>query len=125
MEMQHTMNDLVQRLSQPQRVLIKTRLDDSVEDLRGQLERGYVFLQFTETRGGTELGVRLDREQSDLDASLTGEGSITLVGTLVLNYVRVRAHAKVGLPGLEGEGHLEVIEEVSPAQLAKERGAVG
>ena len=117
------MNELVERLTKPQKVVIGTRLEDPMEDLRGQAERGYVFVKFTETKGGTELGVRVEPEASDLSAVQKGEGEIRVVGKLVLNYVRVRVNAKVQLPSLEGTGHLEIIEEVTPAQLAEERAA--
>src|SRR5688500_18918605 len=62
------MNELVERLTKPQRVEIGTRLADRIEYARGQAERSYVFVKFTETRGGTELGVRVDRDQSDFAA---------------------------------------------------------
>ncbi len=37
-----------------------------------------------------------------------------LVGTLTLNYVKVRFHGKLDLASLEGRGYLEVLEEVEP-----------
>ena len=45
------------------------------------------------------------------------------MGALILNYVRVRCHALIDLATLAGTGRLEVIEEVTAAQLAKERAA--
>jgi len=119
------MNELVERLTKPQKVTIGTRLEDRLDDLRGQAERGYVFVKFTETRGGTELGVRVEPDASDLAAAQKGQGTITVVGKLILNYVRVRCHATVELPSLDGTGYLEVIEEVTPAQLAEERAKRG
>jgi hypothetical protein len=115
------MNELVERLTKPSAVIIGTRLSDAMEDFRGQAERGYIFVKFTETRGGTELGVTVERDACDLAAVASGSGKARIVGTLVLNYVRVRVHAEVSVPSLEGTGHLEVIEEVTPAQLAEER----
>lgn len=105
------MTDLVKRLGTPQPVVIGTRLDDRLDDLRGQIERGYVFVKFTETRGGTELGVRIEADRSDLSAAQTGEGVIKVVGRLVLDYVPVRVYANISVPALDGEGHLEIVEE--------------
>ena len=73
------------------------------------LDRGYVHIKFTGTRGGTELGVRLadggiDLSRADLSS---GTGVATLTGTLTLDFVKVHCHATINLPDLSGEGRLE------------------
>ena len=81
------MNQLVQRLSQGEHpVEVSLRPDRSLETLRECLDRGYVHVKFVSTKGGTELGVRLNRESCSLPANAleTGQGTITIVGNLSL-----------------------------------------
>jgi hypothetical protein len=110
------MNDLVQRLTEPQRVVASLRPEATVEAFKAAIDRGYVHIKFTETRGGTELGVRLDPEASDVASAdyEAGTGEVKVVGTLILDYVRVRLHATIDLATLEGTGRLEILEEVEP-----------
>ena len=106
------MDELVQRLSEGDHPIIASRAD-SAEELKQSIERGYVLIKFTDTRGGTELGVRLDEAATDLsDADFDqATGTVHLVGNLTLNYVKVRCIADVDLATLEGKGHLEILEE--------------
>jgi hypothetical protein len=69
-----------------------------------------VRIKFTDTRGGTELGVAIDRSRSDLRAieSDNGSAEIRVVGDLTLDYVQVSCVARIDLATLEGEGHLEL-----------------
>jgi hypothetical protein len=106
------MSELVQRLSEGQHPLVlNLHPEMSIAELRRCLDRGYVHVLFTGTRGGTELGVAVDRERSDLSHADfdAGKGRLTLVGSLTLDYVKVRCIADVELPGLVGHGHLETI----------------
>lgn len=105
------MDELVQRLSQGDHpVEITIRPERTPQLLKECLERGYVHVKFTQTRGGTELGVRLDREASDLGADLEqGTGRLKLVGDLTLNYVKVKCFADVDVATYEGRGRLEPI----------------
>jgi uncharacterized protein YbdZ (MbtH family) len=72
------------------------------------IERGYVFVRFTDTRGGTELGLRLDRDASDLSAADydAPAGTIRLVGDLTLDFVPVQCTAEIDLSTMAGHGHL-------------------
>jgi hypothetical protein len=72
---------------------------------------GYVHIKFTETRGGTELGVRLDRDTLDLSqADFENQmGKVHLEGNLTLDYVKVRCIADIDLRTLNGEGHLVTV----------------
>jgi len=105
-----TPDGLVNRLAAADHpVEISLRPDRTPQRLKEAIERGYVFVKFTGTRGGTELGVRLDPAESkwngaDLDA---GKGTVHLVGRLTLNYVKVRCLADVDLATFAGKGHLE------------------
>jgi hypothetical protein len=105
-------NELVQRLTVDQPIEVSIRPEPTLDRFRAAIEGGYVHVKFTETRGGTELGIRLDREKSDLtggDLSL-GTGSVLVIGDLTLDYVRVRLHGRINLQSLVGTGHLEILE---------------
>jgi hypothetical protein len=108
------MSDLVQRLSNGQHpVEVSLRPEKSVSAFKDCLDRGYVHIKFTATRGGTELGVPIDRDRSDLSqANLdSGIGHLTLVGNLTLDFVKVRCIATIDLPDLNGQGRLEPIPD--------------
>lgn len=77
-------------------------------------DMGYVFIKFTDTHGGTDLGVRVDPTAIDLSKANfeQGSGLAHVEGTLTLNYVKVRCVADIDLATLNGSGHLMVLEEV-------------
>jgi len=103
-------NDLVQRLSEGEHpVEVSLRPEKTAQALQECIERGYVHIKFTNTQGGTELGVRLDKNASDLGkADFAGQrGSLRLIGGLTLDYVKVRCIADIDLSTLAGKGHLE------------------
>ena len=79
------------------------------EELKEAIERGWVHIKFTDTRGGTELGVPIDRNRCDLRAieGENGSSEIRLVGDLTLDFVPVTCFARIDLATLRGEGHLE------------------
>jgi hypothetical protein len=107
------MNDLTQRLASGDNPVTVGGAEPSLEELRQRVEEmGYVLIKFTETRGGTELGVRLDQARSDLSAADFDQGSGTLhvEGTLILNDDPVRCIADIDLATLNGTGHLVVVE---------------
>jgi uncharacterized protein YbdZ (MbtH family) len=96
-------------------IVVSLRPEPTLDAFREALDRGYVFLKFTETRGGTELGVPIDREASDLSqADLdAGTGTVHLEGELTLDYIPVRCVADVDVASLTASGHLEVLEPVT------------
>lgn len=108
------MDELVERLSQGDHPVIAGRAN-SAEELKQSIDRGYVLIKFTETRGGTELGMRLENEAVDLSQADFGQatGIAHLVGKLTLNYVPVRFIADIDLATLKGTGHLEILESAS------------
>lgn len=85
------------------------RPERTVEALGAAIGEGYVFVRFTETRGGTELGVQLDRDATDLtDADFAaGHGEVRLAGTLTLDFEPVRCVVRLDLETLTGTGRLE------------------
>ncbi len=109
------MDELVQRLSEGDHPIVASRYK-STEELKQAVDRGYVLVKFTDTRGGTELGVRLDNGLTNLDGSDFSQstGVVHLVGNLTLNYVKVRCVADVDIATLDGKGHLEILDQQTP-----------
>ena len=106
------MSDLVKRLAEGEHKVCISRAEKSAKELKDMIDREYVLVKFTETKGGTELGVSLDHERSKLDADFEeGTGEVTIVGTLNLDYVDVRCWATVDVSTMEGTGHLEILED--------------
>ena len=94
-------------------VEVSLRPKRTVQRFKEAIDRGYAHIKFTDTRAGTELGVRLDPaacdySQADFD---DGTGSVHLEGTLTLDYVRVRCVADLDLYTLAGNGYLVKVEE--------------
>jgi hypothetical protein len=111
------MDDLVQRLSQGDHPVSVGGPAPSLAEFQKRVEEmGYVFIKFTETQGGTDLGVRVDRNATDLNEAdfKQGSGTVHIEGTLSLNYVNVRCVADINLATLSGTGHLIVLSEVHP-----------
>jgi len=109
------MNELVQRLSNGDHPVAVGGTQPSLDELRSRLEEmGYVFIKFTGTQGGTDLGVRVDKVATDLSRANfdQGTGLVHVEGTLTLNYDKVRCVADIDLASLMGIGHLVVLEEV-------------
>jgi hypothetical protein len=109
------MNELVQRLSEGDHPVVVGGPKPTLEEFKKRVEdMGYVFIKFTDTRGGTDLGVRVDKSATDLSRASFDQrsGQAHVEGTLTLNYVKVRCVADIDLQTLEGTGHLVVLEEV-------------
>ncbi len=101
---------LVSRLcagEQPVEVVL--RPEPSLDRFRRALDGKYLHLRFTETIGGTEVGVALslpdsiDLSQADLSA---GTGTVRLAGELVLDFEPLRCEARIDLASLTGQGLL-------------------
>lgn len=109
------MDELVERLSTGDHPVTVGGPIPSLEQFKQAIDRAYVHIKFTGTRGGTDLGVQLDQAASDFSGAdfANGSGGAHVVGTLTLNYVKVRCIADIDLSTLNGTGHLEVLEEVS------------
>jgi len=84
------------------------RAEKTAQALKERIDLGYIHIKFTETRGGTELGVRLNREATDLSQAdfESQTGAVHLEGDLTLNDVRVRCVADIDLRTFSGQGHL-------------------
>lgn len=111
------MDELVQRLSEGDHPVTVGGPKPSLEEFQKRVEdMGYVFIKFTNTRGGTDLGVRVDKSATDVSRANFGQrtGVVHVEGTLTLNYVKVRCVADIDLETLNGTGHLVALEEVHP-----------
>lgn len=108
------MDELVGRLSTGHHpVVVSVRPERTLEGFKECLDRKYVHIKFTETRGGTELGFPLDESLTDLSAAdfENSRGSVRVGGNLSLNYVNVRCIADIDLSTLAGNGQLQVVSE--------------
>jgi uncharacterized protein YbdZ (MbtH family) len=104
---------LVKRLSQGRHPLTAgLHPENSVQALKEGIDRGYVHIKFTGTKGGTELGLRLDTGVCDVSRADFDHqtGTVHLEGGLILDYVKVRCIADIDLTTLAGQGHLEIME---------------
>ncbi len=104
------MDALVAQLSRGKHAVSASRYQDASE-LSECIGRGFVLIKFAGTRGGTELGLRINVAETvtanaDFKSSL---GIVHLVGELSLNYETVRCVADIDLESLSGEGHLEPV----------------
>lgn len=84
------------------------RPEKTVKLFKEAIDRNYVHVKFTNTRGGTELGVRLDRDSCDFSRADFEKaiGTVHVEGGLTLDYVKVRCVADIDLSTLDGRGHL-------------------
>jgi len=108
------MNDLVRKLTTGEhQVEASVRPDKTLESFKAALDRGYVHVRFTETRGGTELRFKVDPTLSDLSAGDFdhGRGLVKICGNLTLDYEKVRCVAVIDLATLNGKGQLELLSE--------------
>jgi uncharacterized protein YbdZ (MbtH family) len=104
---------LVDRLCEGnQPVEVGLRPEKSMKLFKEAIDRDYVHIKFTNTRGGTELGVRLDRNASNFaDADFqNGTGIVHVEGYLTLDYVKVKCIADINLSTLTGAGRLSKVE---------------
>jgi len=108
-------NDLVRRLSEGEHpVEASLSPEKTVQIFKERIDLGHLHIKFTDTTGGTELGVRLDKDAIDLSKAdfEAGKGTAHLEGKLTLNYIPVRCIADIDLASLTGQGRL-VTESVA------------
>lgn len=93
-------------------VVLSLSPEPSVNLFKEAVDSGYLHVKFTNTEGGTELGLRLDKSACDFgEANFEqGTGSARVVGDLSLDYTKVRCVVNIDLMTLAGQGHLEKAE---------------
>jgi len=102
-------------------VEVGLRPEKTVRQFKEAIDRDYVHIKFTNTRGGTELGVRLDRNSCDFTKAdfESGAGTAHIEGELTLDNVKVKCIAEINLETLEGEGRLEKVEVAAQGEKPK------
>jgi len=104
------MSDLPQRLAESQPVTFLPRRDDGFSELKAAVDRKFVHVRFTETRGGTEIGVPLEAGSDLSGADWEGrKGTIHIEGELELDGVRARCIADLDIASLQGTGRLQAL----------------
>jgi uncharacterized protein YbdZ (MbtH family) len=88
------------------------RPEKTAQLFKEAIDRDYILIKFTDTRGGTELGIRLDRGACDFSRADfgSGTGTVHVEGGLTLDYSKVRCIADIDLETLAGRGHLVKVE---------------
>jgi uncharacterized protein YbdZ (MbtH family) len=104
---------LVQRLSgDNHRVEVRTTVEDKTAYLRDRLEIGYLHVFFPDTRGGTEIGVKLDAETSNIALEQIAKGNdINLRGHLVLDDIAAVCQIRLHPSDLVGRGGLSALDD--------------
>jgi uncharacterized protein YbdZ (MbtH family) len=100
-------------------VEVRLQPERTVKVFKEAIDQDYLHIKFTQTKGGTELGFRLNRDASDLSAAdfENGKGTAHVEGSLTLDYVPVKCVADIDLSTLQGKGHLVKVE-ASKASVA-------
>lgn len=111
------MSELVQKLAAGEhRVVVGGSQATLAEFHRRITDMGYVFIKFTDTRGGTDIGFRIDREATRVDGDLEqGTGTVHVEGNVKLDYVPATVVADIDLATLSGTGHLVIRQEAATA----------
>ncbi|HEY6182590.1 MAG TPA: MbtH family NRPS accessory protein [Terriglobales bacterium] len=93
-------------------VEVALRPVSTVKLFKEAIDRDYVCIKFTQTKGGTELGFRLDEDACDLSKANfeSGKGPVHIEGNLTLDYVKIKCVADIDLSTLAGTGHLVKVE---------------
>ena len=104
------MSELVEFLARGKHPVELPRYQAAAE-LKECLERAYVLVKFTDTRGGTELGVRLDASRCDVTRAdfAAGTGTAKFVGHLNLDFTDIECVVDIDLATLKGNGGVTVV----------------
>lgn len=109
------MDNLVKMLSVGKHPVIFEMQAKEMQEVKTRLiELKFVFIKFTNTRGGTELGINVNDKftlfkNADFE---NGTGNIHVVGTCILNYHKVSCIADIDLTTREGIGYLEILDDL-------------
>ena len=106
-------NELVKRLSKDKQMIIIGYRDESYSDLKRRLEDGYIYVKFTQTIGGTELGINVDLNKTNIKEVdfNAGKGLLHIEGTTNLNYNEVKCISDIDLKTRKGHGYLQFINQ--------------
>jgi hypothetical protein len=106
-------NELVQRLSKGDHKISMNERGEALAEIKERIANGFIHVKFTETKGGTELGINVDKSNTNIDKVDfdNGEGELHLEGTTTLNYNKVRCIVDVKLKTMTGKGYLKIEDE--------------
>lgn len=106
-------NELVQKLSIGDHKVSMNERGETLLEIKERIERGFVHIKFTETKGGTELGINVDKNNSNVDKIDfdKGQGDLHLEGTTTLNYNKVRCIVNIKLETMTGKGYLKIEDD--------------
>lgn len=108
------MDRLVSTLIEGKHLIEFESCTENLDELKERISHGFVFIKFTGTQGGTELGINLDHNSKTLGNTMLNDKeshTIKIVGTCELNYHKVKCHAEIDLKTRKGVGYLELIDE--------------
>ena len=100
---------LVERLGEGDHAVeVSLQPDKTLKLFKEAIRRDYIHVKFTQTKGGTEIGFRLDRANSDFRKANfeAGTGKVHVEGNLTLDYIKVKCIADIDLGMLCGTGRL-------------------
>lgn len=106
-------NELVKKLSENKQEVIIGYRNESYEEIKQRIEDGFIHIKFTQTKGGTELGINVDLNNTNVNEIdfMQQKGILHIEGVTNLNYNKVRCIADIDLAIKKGTGYLQIIEE--------------
>lgn len=106
-------NELVQRLSDGKHEVILGYRNEPYDEIKQRIEDGYIHIKFTQTRGGTELGINVDLDSTNMENVdfVNGHGVLHLEGSTNLNYNFVKCIVDIDLASRKGTGFLQIISK--------------
>ena len=109
------MDKLVAKLSTGKHFVIFEPRTEELSEIKERLNQGFVFIKFTETRGGAEVGINIDTQLTHLEEANfeTGKGTLQIAGTCELNFQKVRCITDIDLATRQGVGYFELLDEQS------------
>ena len=107
------MDELVKKLSNGVHPIKFESRTEEIQEIKDRLDDGFVFATFTKTRGGTELGINVEKDLTDISKAdfEKGKGHLHISGTCELNYHKIRCVADVDFTSREGTGYLIPLDE--------------
>ncbi len=107
------MDNLVKKLSDKKSNVVLDPKTEKLSELLDRIRQGFVFIQFTDTNGCTELGIELDQKSCIWDGGnyTTGELLAHLEGNCELNFHSVRCVVDIDLSSRKGDGILLLVNK--------------
>ena len=101
------LNELVERLSKGKHKVVIGHRDEPPEELTQRINDGFIHIKFTETKGGTDIGINVDSSKNNVsEVEFNKKGKLHLEGITTLNYNKVRCIADIDAKTKKGLGYL-------------------